>query len=290
MAESEISYFVKDPVSCPVCGAKVYREQMRSGRGRQIAGPLTDELRRHYEESKNYGVAYPLLYTVMVCPECYYAAYQDDFPKPPPEAIALLKSEIETRKSALDGLLTPLNLAGHRTLREGVASFILATMCYEYFDGEYSPLFKCGVSQLRAAWLCTDLHHKEPEENFDHLAMVLYRKARYYYNAAVRGEQEGTQALTGARNLGPDLDKNYGFDGVLYITGLLEYRYGPRSDANVRRKALENAKRTIARIFGMGKASKNKPAAILDNARAAYEGIAKELGMADANPEEEDVE
>lgn len=288
MAESEVAYFGKDPVPCPVCGTKVFREQMRSGRGRQIAGPLTDELRRHYEESKQYGVAYPLLYPVMVCPECYYAAYHEDFAKPPQEAIASLKSETDTRKNALTDLLTPLDLATHRNLREGVASYVLATMCYEYFDGEYSPLFKCAVSQLRAAWLCTDLHHKEPEENFDHLALVFYRKARYYYNAAVRGEQEGTQALTGARSLGPDLDKNYGFDGVLYIAGLLEYRYGPRSDANVRRKALENAKRTIARIFGMGKASKNKPAAILDNARAAYDGIAKELGLANANPEEEE--
>jgi uncharacterized protein (DUF2225 family) len=35
----------------------------------------------------------------------------------------------------------------------------------------------------------------------------------------------------------------------------------------------------------MGKASKDKPAAILDNAREVYDAISKELGDADSAPE-----
>jgi uncharacterized protein (DUF2225 family) len=35
----------------------------------------------------------------------------------------------------------------------------------------------------------------------------------------------------------------------------------------------------------MGKASKNKPAAILDNAREVYEAISKELGDGEPDPE-----
>jgi hypothetical protein len=38
----------------------------------------------------------------------------------------------------------------------------------------------------------------------------------------------------------------------------------------------------------MGKASKEKPAAILDNARDVYEEIATELGLESTDPEEVD--
>ena len=117
------------------------------------------------------------------------------------------------------------------------------------------------------------------------MAAVFYRKARYYYSRAVEGEQDGTQPLSGAKTLGPDIDKNYGYDGVLYLSGLLEFEYGPRSDPEKRRNALGRAKRTVARIFGMGKASKNKPAAILDNAREVYEAISKELDDGEPDPE-----
>ena len=114
---------------------------------------------------------------------------------------------------------------------------------------------------------------------------MLYRKARFFYSVAVEWEQTGQEPLSGAGNLGPDLDKNYGYDGVLYLSGLLEYKYGPRQDPERREEALNRAKRTIARIFGMGKASKDKPAAILDNAREVYEEISKELGDGQSDPE-----
>ena len=39
----------------------------------------------------------------------------------------------------------------------------------------------------------------------------------------------------------------------------------------------------------MGRASKDKPAAILDNAREVYEEIAKELGDENRDPEKADV-
>jgi hypothetical protein len=77
-------------------------------------------------------------------------------------------------------------------------------------------------------------------------------------------------------HLGPDIDKNFGYDGVLYLAAYLEYSWGPKKDVEQRKKSLENAKRTVARIFGMGKASKDKPTAILDNARSLHETIGKE--------------
>ena len=132
---------------------------------------------------------------------------------------------------------------------------------------------------LRAAWICNDLEAQRPGENWAHLANVFYRKARFYYNLAVEREQDGTEAISAIRHLGPDLDKNYGYDGVLYIYGLLECRHGPVGNPDRREEALTEAKRTVARLFGMGKASRSKPSAILDNARALYEEISGELGV-----------
>lgn len=286
MAEgSTLTFFSKKPIECPLCEEKIFREEMRTGRGRQIAGALTKELRRTYEPSKQYGEVFPLIYPITVCPRCLYATYPEDFLELPEKIIETLNSEAEARTAAMADIFPALDFTEPRGLAEGIASYVLATMCYEHFPKQFSPRFKAGVSQLRAAWLCQDYHRKRPTENFDYLANVFYRKARYYYSRAVEGEQDGSEPLSGARSLGPDLDKNYGFDGVLYIAGLLEFQFGPRSDPEMRRKALDRAKRAIARIFGMGKASKNKPAAILDNARDVYELIARELGESQTDPE-----
>ena len=278
-ATASLTFFSKTPIECPVCEEKVFREEMRTGRGRQIAGNLTRELRRNYEPSKQFGEVYPLIYPVTVCPHCFYAAYGGDFLEVPEDRREALLEERDVRNRMLTEIFPALDFATPRSLEEGVASYVSATLCYEHFPKQFSPTFKAGLSQLRAAWLCNDLHRKHPTENFDYLAAVFYRKARYFYSCAVEGEQDGSEPLTGAAHLGPDIDKNYGYDGVLYISGLLEHEHGPRSNPEMRRHALERAKRTVARIFGMGKASKNKPAAILDNARGVYEAIAKELGV-----------
>ena len=283
----DLTFFSKKPIECPVCEEKVFQEQMRTGRGRQIAGDLTVELRRNYQPSKQYGAVYPLIYPVLVCHGCYYAALVEDFKATPAGAIDSLQERSEERRDALFDILPALDFAHERGLEEGVASYILATMSYEFFPKDRSPYFKQGLCQLRGAWLAKDLHALHPSENFDYLSAVFYRKARYFYLLAVEGEQTGSQSLAAAGNLGPDLDKNYGFDGLLYLRGLLEYHYGPRSDAAVRTEQLVKAKRIVARIFGMGKASRNKPAAILDHARDLYDQINAELGETNANPEQD---
>lgn len=283
---ASLTFFTKEKIQCPVCDEGFYREEMRTGRGRMIAGELTKELRRNYEASQQYGEVYPLVYPVSVCPSCFYAAYQSDFQNPPDSGLEALREEGGKRASAVDKLFDYLDFAEPRRLQEGVASYILAILCYDHFTKQVSPKFKQGLSALRGAWLAGDLHRKMPSENFDYLQLVLYRKARFFYSVAVEWEQTGREPLSGAGNLGPDLDKNYGYDGVLYLSGLLEYKYGPRQDPERRAEALNRAKRTIARIFGMGKASKNKPQAILDNAREVYEEISKELGDGQSNPDD----
>jgi uncharacterized protein len=287
---ADLTFFSKTPITCPVCDSAFYREELRTGRGRLNAGDLTRELRRTYVPSQKYGEVFPLIYPVSVCPSCYYATFQADFSAIAPETVEKVRAEEQRRIEDTRLLFASLDFTAPRGLEEGCASYYLAAACYEHFPREFSPTFKRGLSCLRAAWVCNDLHRKRPDDNYDYLARIFYRKARFFYAYAVALEQKGAQTLSGAPNLGPDLDKNYGYDGVLYLTGLLEYLYGPRRDPGKRRTALGRAKRTVARIFGMGRASKDKPAAILDNARDVYEEITKELGEESRDPEAASVD
>ena len=278
-AEATLTFFSKDPVVCPVCEAEFYREEMRTGRGRLIAGELTDELRRLYEPSLKYGEVFPLIYTISVCPVCYYAAGNPDFSFPSGEtAEALLKDKNE-RHQMVEPLFPGIDFRERRNLTGGVASYILAVSSLDHFPEEKSPTIKQGLASLRGAWLLSDLHRRHPDENYDYLQAILYNKARFFYTMAVEYESSGKESINDAGHLGPDIDKNYGYDGVLYMAALLEYYHGADDETARRITNLERAKRTVARIFGMGRASKNKPAAILEKSKELHSAIGREVKL-----------
>lgn len=272
-----ISFFSKDAIVCPVCEATFHREDIRTGRGRLIAGDLTDELRRFYEPSQKYGEVNPLLYPITVCPECYFAAFQADFKEIPLEIIPLVSNDKKKRLDSIGKIFKNIQFKESRKLMEGAASYYLAMMSYDHFPHEFSPVIKQGLASYRAAWLFSDLHGKYPDENYDYLVKLFYRKAGFFYNLSVEYDGDGTESLTEVVSLGPDLDKNYGYDGVLYISALLEYYYGPDEDNEKRIKSLESARTTVARIFGMGKASRNKPEALLLKAKDLHSSIGDEI-------------
>ena len=280
-ARSSGTFFSKSETVCPVCSGKFYKEDIMTGGGRLNAGDLTEELRRLYIPTKKYGEVNPLIYYIIVCPSCFFAASQADFNDIKSSSAAELNKNKEERKKAFSEIVPDLDFRKPRTLIEGVASYFYAVMCLEHFPADMSPSIKGGVYCLRAAWLCNDLHSKMPNDNYDYMASVFYRKARFYYIKALQGEHDGTEGVGGMKNPGPDLDKNYGYDGVLYIAAYLQYKYYPTEDHEKRMQALTDAKRIVARIFGMGKASKNKPAAILDNAKTLFDKIKEELKESD---------
>ncbi len=273
----KITFFSKNPTVCPNCKTKFFKEDLLSGGGRLMASDLTEEMRRMYEPSKKYGELYPLIYQVLVCPSCFYAAYPQDFTEIGDEEIATIKEDTDRRIESISYILEGLDFSESRNIKEGVASYYLAMMCYDFADKALFPTFKRGLSALRAAWLFNDLHGKYSGENYDYLASLFYRKARYYYFLAIDRAQNGEEPLDTSINYGPDLDKNYGYDGFLYISGLLEFKYGPKKDVDRRIKALENARRIVSKLFGTGKASKSKPSAILDKARDLYEQMNREV-------------
>lgn len=272
-----ITYFSKKEIACPICGTSFLREDLLTGRGRLIAGNLTGDLRREYEASAKFGEIHPLIYPVTVCPGCYYSAYPQDFLNVSDRMKEGIDQDADSRISDIQTIFPELDFREPRTLNEGVASYFFAMMCYDHFPKQVSPTIKQAISGIRAAWLSDDLHKSSPMENYDYLAKTFYRKACFLYNLAVENEQNGEETVANAETLGPDLDKNYGFDGVLYLASYLEFHYGPRADEERRKEALSRAKTIVARLFGMGKASKQKPSAILDKARDLYDTISEML-------------
>jgi uncharacterized protein (DUF2225 family) len=273
----KVTFFEKKQSVCAVCEAKFYREDLLSGGGRLIAGELTEELRRLYEPSKKFGEVFPLIYPVTVCPVCFFAAYPADFDKLPDAKRKPAEVNADERRDSVAEILPELEFTSPRTLKEGVASYFFAVMCYDFFDHRANPTFKAGLSALRAAWLLSDLHRIEPGQNWDYLSRLFYRKARFYYQLALEREGKGEEAFEATLAFGPDLDKNYGYHGVIYLAAYLDYKYGTEAAPQVRATNLESARRMVARIFGVGKSSKNKPSILLDKAKDLYETIGEEM-------------
>jgi uncharacterized protein (DUF2225 family) len=280
--ELKVSFLSKKEYECPACGTVFRKEELLSGGGRLIAGSLTEELHRLYEPSAKYGEVFPLAYQAVVCPECWFASMDADFSGLPLESQRRVLDDQEIRRKDTELIFPNIDFHEPRDLMEGAASQYLALRCYDFFGKETSPTIKQGLAALRCAWLLDDLNKRHAEQHYDWLASLFRRKAQYLYNEALAREQSGVETLSGLKIFGPDTDKNYSYEGMLYLCAYLRYKYGPAEDAAQRTASLEDARRTIAKLFGMGKSSKDKPGAFLELARTIYDAINKDLTETDA--------
>jgi uncharacterized protein (DUF2225 family) len=279
--EAKISFQSKEELNCPVCSMTFKREELLSGSGRLIAGTLTDELHRLYEPSARYGEIFPLIYQATVCPRCWFAAMDKDFTDFPKSQAEMVNEDMEKRVTDVKQLFPDTDFGSSRDLPSGIASLYLVMRCYDYFPKEFSPTIKQAIASIRAGWLLDEMNRKFPNQHYDWLALLFKKKATYFYNEAVRREQRGIETLSAIKNFGPDTDKNYSYEGALYLTALLRFKYSYLDNITLRANALEEARRTIAKIFGVGKSSKSKPGPLLENARSLYENISKELNESD---------
>ena len=271
-----ISYWSKDKCVCPVCKKAFEREIMRSGNGRMIAGGLTEELHRIFEPSAKYGRVYPLIYEIGACPYCYTALFWNDFKeKINQNDLDKLFTSSQKRKESCNLIFPYFNLKKERTLYDGTAMYYLALMTYDNMSANMLPTMKKAIISLRLAWLTDEIHKHCDGHNYNLISQMFYSKALFFYQQAVANETSRVEASSSLNNMGPDMDKNYGWDGVIYLCGLLEYRYGQKDDIQLRLKKLSESKTAIARIFGLGKSSKNKPGPLLEHARNLYDDISK---------------
>ena len=275
--ELKVNFQSKKEYECPACLATFKKEELLSGGGRLIAGKLTEELHRLYEPSAKYGKVFPLVYQAIVCPECWFSSMEADFPLLPRENVNKVKNETEKRMKEAQLVFPNIDFQENRTLMDGAASQYLTLMCYDYYNKPTSPTIKQGLAAIRCAWLIDELHIKFPDQHYDWLATLFRKKAQYCYNEALSREQSGRENLSGLKAFGPDTDKNYSYEGMLYMCAYLRYKFGPAHDEEQRKNSLEEARRTIAKLFGMGKSSKDKPGAFLEIARKLYDTLNKEL-------------
>lgn len=279
--ELKISFQSKEEYICPVCETSFHREELLSGSGRLIAGAITDELHRIYEPSSKYGDIYPLAYQATVCPECWFASIDKDFVNLPAEAKQKIAKDKENRIMDVGRILPQVGFYEPRGLIEGIASQYLVLRCYDFYPKEFSPTIKQGIAALRTGWLFEEMDKKNPGQHYDWLSRLFRKKAQFFYEEAIQNEQSGKESLSGISFFGPDTDKNYAYEGALYLSALLKLKYGSQNDPTLRIASLGEAKRTIAKIFGLGKSSKSKPGPLLEHARSLYENINKELNETD---------
>ena len=277
----KISYWSKNKCHCPVCQNNFEREEMLSGSGRMIAGELTDELHRIFEPSAKYGQIYPLIYSIGACPKCHTALFWNDFEEIQDNAsLNDLLADSKKRMETVSNMFPYYELTRERNLLDGAAMYYLALLSYEKVDLSYAPTMKRAIISLRLAWLCNDLQKVVPEHNYDYAAQVFYRKAQFFYEQTLINETQRIETIAKITNFGPDIDKNYGYDGVIYLNSLLEYKYGQTEDLQMRYKKLDANKRSIARIFGLGKSSKAKPGPLLEKSRDLYDKLTATLNEA----------
>ncbi|MCS6985237.1 MAG: DUF2225 domain-containing protein [Leptospiraceae bacterium] len=278
--QRKVSYRAQKASLCPVCGYSHNKEEMLSGSGRLIAGKLTPELRRLYEVSKKWGRLNPLDYAVQVCPRCLYAAYPKDFEQLTPQEQEALKSTIGHRQNLMQVLFGKLDFNENRNLLLGCASFILAVDCYHLRKAEVAPTVKKAISAMRAAWYLDDLYKEAPYRPYDKARDFYYMEAARYYRQVLELMEKGGEPVDQvAGMLGPDLDNNWGYDGVIYLNSYLTKKYLDQMASDTKQKLalLEASKRYLSKLYGTGKASKARPSVIVDMAKDLYEEISAKI-------------
>lgn len=279
--KDNISFFSKDPLICAVCEKENFREEIRIGRGRLDAGPLEPDLHRQYIPTEEFGTVLPLLYNVVTCNHCYFSFLAFDNPKKlHSRSLAKLKDE-NARSERLAFLRKIVNqtpdFSKKRTMLSGLASYILAVASYNQYSREDAPTLRLAIATLRVAWICKLLQKFGYGDETDDLKQIFYRKASYLYTEGLKLQQNGAENYSNLSSFGPDTDKDYGFDGVVYISAWLLFHYGETHNPMIREKNLTNTRSTLSKVFGFGKASKEKPSALLVQARETFDLVEKEL-------------
>ncbi len=276
MEDKKISYRAKTDTVCPICGEKHTREEMFSGGGRLIAGKVNTELRMLWAENKKWGKICPLFYTLDVCPSCFYAAYPKDFNSVDPDEQTALRATMEHRKELISTLFGPVDFHHDRDLITGVASYVMAVDCYYLRNAKLGPTPKKAVLSLRAAWLLEDLFAVAPYRPYDKVSAFYKKESATNYMKTLELMQTGDEPIEEmAGYLGPGADKNWGFDGVIFLNASLTLHYIDEMANTVKGKSdiLEKTKRYLSKLYGSGKASKSKPGMIVDMAKDLYDEI-----------------
>lgn len=287
MEEVKNSYFEKKETVCPCCGFGFFREKYFSGSSRFIAKDLAPDLRRQYQPTKKYGYVYPLIYFIVVCPECFYADFPETFNiVNQEEKKIILKNQflyLEKIKEILN--IENIDFNEPRDLKMGIVSYFL-TISYvnnrfheKNQQGKSDILIKKAMSAIRSAWCLDDLMiaDKENEDYWGSLKNYFYFLAyKVYDNIMEDMNQFNKSPSDKVQWFGPDLDFDFGVDGILYLSGYLGYtHYEYIEDKDLLKKKIIAYSKCFSHIFGKGKASMGKTRPLLLHAEEMYKKISE---------------
>jgi uncharacterized protein len=157
----EESLFFKEEATCPVCATSFEHLRVRIGAVRPTG--RDSDFRTRYRGTD------PTLYTITVCPHCWYAAYAEEFNDVGAAERSLLADGFAQR--ARPGRT---NLCGIRSIDEAADSFELALGCYEARSAGHRR--RAGILHRRA-WLERSRGDEEREQEYLRLAVAAYRAA-----------------------------------------------------------------------------------------------------------------
>jgi CRP-like cAMP-binding protein len=149
--EFDRQQFTGKQIVCPVSGTRFTVLTVR---------PEATKLQtRESDFHEIYSGPSPLWYLVHVCPECFFAAYPDEFANVPPTEVAALKEQTSARQRLVEGR----ELAGQRTAEDAVIALRLAVD--SYLQRGTNPQ-RTGGLYHRLAWLSRELGDTQNEQRY----------------------------------------------------------------------------------------------------------------------------
>ncbi len=275
---TKVTYLAKEKTTCPICNYSFNREILFSRGGRLQADNVTETLHRLYKPSKKFGEVYPLIYSIITCPNCLFSSLPGDFNNVPLENIKTLNGKKNERIDFAKKVIgEEIDFSKYKTLESGAAGYAITVDCYDCYTKKSIPVIKQAICSMRTAYLLEELEKRKPEQYFQFVAELYYKKALFFYKRAIELEQKKEQIIGEFKGLGPDIDKNYGYDSIIYLVGILTYKYKKNDDKLLRKKDLEEARLFLGKLFGLGKADFKKPREILEKSKEFHKLISDEI-------------
>jgi len=158
--------------TCPLCGSQITSKKVFTEK--IVVKSYDEDLKPNYE-----GIN-PLLYSIVVCNTCYYAALEIDFEKYiSPIYLDELKNVLSTVK-----IPEAIDFGKERDHKTALISYALAALCYR----AKKQLCKVAEMYLRMGWLHRDLKDIEAENKALAKALVSFEEC--YMSTYIEEEKE----------------------------------------------------------------------------------------------------
>ncbi len=159
---TRLSAYYTQEAPCPICATTFGAMHVRTS--------ALKIRRRDSDLRVEYEGANPVHYAAYVCPNCQYAAFEDDWSTLTPEEHQRLQADMDARRvAALD-----VDFSGERSLDAVMIGYLLALRCYDLRAPE--PRRRAAVLH-RLAWTARETGNASLEREYLELARVDYLKA-----------------------------------------------------------------------------------------------------------------